>query len=57
MTTRKFAELIADWGINVDAVAALEKIETRYDLKPSLFGIVDPNTPRDLRMLPQETKP
>ncbi len=57
MTTRKFAEIIADWGINVDAVAALEKIETRYDLKPSLFGIVDPNTPRDLRMLPQETKP
>lgn len=57
MTTRKFVEVIADWGVNVDAVAALERISTQYDLKPALLGVVDPDTPRDLRMLPQETKP
>ena len=56
MTTRTFAAIIVDWGINVDAVTALEKIEGKYDLKPALYGNVDPREPPDLRMLPQEFK-
>lgn len=57
MTTRQFVRTIAAWGINVDAVAALEAISRTYDLKPAMLGEVDPDTPRDLRMLPQETQP
>lgn len=57
MTTRMFVRTIAEWGINVDAVAALEAIADDYELKPALIGRVDPDTPRDLRMLPQEPQP
>ena len=53
MTTRMFAERIAGWGINVDAVKALEAISDRYHLKPALVAEIDPATPRDMRELPQ----
>jgi hypothetical protein len=53
MTTRKFVERIAAWGINVDAVDALEAIADDYDLKPALIAEIDPTTPTDLRELPQ----
>jgi hypothetical protein len=53
MTTRAFAALIAEWGVNLDAVATLEAIAGRYDLKPALIGEIDPTVPVDLRTLPQ----
>jgi hypothetical protein len=53
MTTRKFAQTIVEWGINVDAVKSLEAISKRYDLKPALIAEIDPGTPRDLREMPQ----
>jgi hypothetical protein len=53
MTTRAFARVIAGWGINQDAVSALEKIADIYDLKPALVGEINPDTPADLRTLPQ----
>jgi hypothetical protein len=53
MTTRAFAALIAEWGVNLDAVAILETIAGRYDLKPALIGEIDPSVPVDLRTLPQ----
>ena len=56
MTTRAFAQVIANWGINVDAVAALEAIAGRYDLKPALVGEIDPSVPTDQRQLPQPMK-
>jgi hypothetical protein len=56
MTTRTFAAVIVEWGVNVDAVNALERIAGTYDLKPALYGNVDPSQPPDLRMLPQEFK-
>ena len=52
MTTRTFARVIQGWGINVGAVAALEAVADRYDLKPALMATVDPDTPEDLRPLP-----
>ena len=52
MTTRAYVRLVAEWGINVDAVAALEAIADRYDLKPALIGEIDPGQPPDLRELP-----
>ncbi|MFM9857290.1 hypothetical protein RUR49_02260 [Pseudoxanthobacter sp. M-2] len=42
MTTRRFARLVNDWGINVDAVAAIEAITGRYDLKPSTMIEIEP---------------
>ena len=57
MTTRSFVRTMQDWGINADAVAALEAIAARYDLKPALIGEIDPETPRDLRALPENMKP
>ena len=56
MTTRAFAEIIAEWGVNIDAISALESIADRYDLKPPLFGEIDPNVPMDMRQLPQPRK-
>lgn len=53
MTTRAFAEVIAAWGVNVDAVTALEAVASRYDLKPALVAEIDPDVPADLRPLPQ----
>jgi hypothetical protein len=56
MTTRAFARLIKGWGVNVDAVEALESVAARYDLKPALVGEIDPCTPIDQRELPQAMK-
>jgi len=53
MTTRKFAQTIAAWGINIDAVKSLDAIADRYDLKPAMIAEIDPATPGDLRELPQ----
>ena len=53
MTTLAFAETIAEWGVNADAVAALEGIAGRYSLKPALVGTYEADTPPDMRMLPQ----
>ena len=53
MTTRTFVRIIQGWGINANAVAALEAIKDRYDLKPALITEVDPAVPEDLRQLPQ----
>ena len=57
MTTRTFARIIESWGINVQAVAALEAISDRYDLKPALIAEIDPDTPEDLRTLPRPYRP
>lgn len=57
MTTRKFAEVVSRWGINVDARQALEAIAHLYDLKPSLIAEIDPEVPADLRQLPQPETP
>jgi hypothetical protein len=53
MTTLAFAETVAEWGVNADAVAALEGISERYNLKPALFGTYEAGTPPDMRELPQ----
>ena len=53
MTTRAFVATVTRWGINQDAVLALESIAGRYDLKPALVGEIDPSQPPDLRVLPQ----
>ncbi len=53
MTTRAFARTLVAWGVNVDAIGALEKIADEYDLKPALIGEIDPDIPADQRVLPQ----
>lgn len=53
MTTRAFARTLVSWGVNTDAVGALEKIAGEYDLKPALIGEIDPEIPADQRVLPQ----
>lgn len=53
MTTRKFADVIASWGVNVDARTAIEGIAGLYDLKPALIAEIDPDVPPDMRKLPQ----
>jgi hypothetical protein len=53
MTTRAFVQTIVGWGINIEAAAALEAIGATYDLKPALIGTIDPETPIDMRALPQ----
>jgi hypothetical protein len=45
MTTRRFARQIAEWGVNVDAVAALAAISSRFDLKPPVLVEIEPNPP------------
>jgi hypothetical protein len=57
MTTLAFAETVAEWGVNADAVAALKGISERYNLKPALVGTYEADTPPDMRMLPQPRKP
>jgi hypothetical protein len=42
MTTRRFARLVNDWGINIDAVAAVETLAGRYDLKPATLIEIEP---------------
>jgi hypothetical protein len=53
VTTRKFADLISEWGVNVNAREELENIASLYDLKPALIAHIDPETPVDMRRLPQ----
>jgi hypothetical protein len=53
MTTRAFAQVIEEWGVNMDAVSALERVADRYDLKPALVGEIDASVPVDMRTLPQ----
>ncbi len=48
--------IVASWGINVDAPAALKAVATTYDLKPAMIGEIDPETPVDLRRLPSLLK-
>ena len=57
MTTRTFVRLAERWGINVGAVAALEAIAGRYDLKPALIAEINPEEPEDLRQLPRPYLP
>ena len=53
MTTRRFARQLVDWGINVDAVAAIEEVAKRFTTKPSMSGEIDPEESPDFRQLPQ----
>lgn len=53
MTTLAFAETVAEWGVNADAVAALRGISERFNLKPAMVGTYEADTPPDMRMLPQ----
>jgi hypothetical protein len=53
MTTLAFAETVAEWGVNADAVAALQAISPQFNLKPAVVGTYDADTPPDMRMLPQ----
>ena len=38
MTTLAFAETVAEWGVNADAVAALKAISPQFNLKPAVVG-------------------
>ncbi len=42
MTTRRFARQLVEWGINVDAVAAIEEVAKTFTTKPSMSGEIDP---------------
>ena len=57
MTTRKFAQVIAEWGVNVDAVAELEKISKEFHMYPPMISVIDPDVPGDMRLLPQPDEP
>ena len=54
MTTRSFANLIAAWGVNIDARAILEAKASDYVMQPAKSAVWDDDTPPDLRRLPQE---
>ena len=45
MTTRLFVRHLKEWGVNVDAVAALERITDRYSLKPAMRQVIEPDPP------------
>lgn len=53
MTTRRFARQLVEWGINVDAVSAIEEVAKTFTTKPSIVGEIDPNESVDFRQLPQ----
>ncbi len=42
VTTRRFAQVLNEWGINVDAEERLSKIPPKYDLKPAQTTIFTP---------------
>ena len=52
-SARAFARTLVKWGVNADAVDALEEIAEKYDLKPALVGEINPEIPTDQRGLPQ----
>jgi hypothetical protein len=53
MTTRRFARQLVEWGINVDAVNAIEEVAKRFTTKPSIAGEIDPDKSPDFRQLPR----
>jgi hypothetical protein len=53
MTTRRFARQLVEWGINLDAVAAIEEVAKTFTTKISMFGEIDPEQSIDFRRLPQ----
>jgi len=57
MTTRRFARQLAEWGINVDAVAAIEEVAKTFTTKPSMLGEIDPDLSADFRQLPKVDEP
>jgi hypothetical protein len=57
MTTRRFARQLVEWGINVDAVAAIEEVAKTFTTKPSMSGEIDPEESPDFRRLPQPDEP
>lgn len=57
MTTRRFARQLVEWGINVDAVAAIEQVAKTLTTKTSMFGEIDPDESVDFRRLPQPDEP
>jgi hypothetical protein len=54
MTTRRFANVLTKWGINVNARAALDAIEDQFSLQPAKLADYPAEQPPDTRMLPQE---
>jgi hypothetical protein len=57
MTTRRFARQLVEWGINVDAVSALEEVAKTFNTRPSMSGSIDPEESVDFRLLPQLDEP
>lgn len=57
MTTRRFARQLVEWGINVDAVKAIEEVAKIFTTKPSIAGEIDPDNSADFRQLPQPDEP
>jgi hypothetical protein len=53
MTTRRFARQLVEWGINFDAVAAIEEVAKTFTMKTAMFGEIDPEVSVDFRQLPQ----
>ncbi len=53
MTTRRFARQLAEWGINVDATAAIEEVAKRFNTRPSMLGSIDPEQSVDFRLMPK----
>jgi hypothetical protein len=54
MTTRRFANVLAKWGVNVNAREAIDAIEGDFSLQPAKFAEYPAEQPSDTRMLPQE---
>jgi hypothetical protein len=57
MSTRRFARQLAAWGINVDAIAAMEDVAKRFNTRPSLLGSIDPDESEDFRLMPKVDEP
>jgi hypothetical protein len=57
MTTRRFARQLVEWGINVDAIAAIEEVAKTFTTRPSMSGIIDPEESADFRRMPQPDEP
>jgi hypothetical protein len=57
MTTRRFARQLVEWGINVDAVNAIEEVAKTFTTKPSMAGEIDPQESPDFRRLPRRDEP
>ena len=57
MTTRRFARQLVEWGINIDAVAAIEEVAKTFSMKTSMFGEINPEVSIDFRRLPQPDGP